>query len=1541
MRRGPHKQQLTLGALLARAWRRNKGRWRGARVLAMAAGLCIATPAMGQFARAVNPDQSVTAEDAMLRVRELGEAGNTGEALRVLQLVLESDADRMLAVRDAEDPNRFESVRSACHRLLSEWPELLARYRAAEEQNARRQLDEVQHRAVQRSRFMTAAGLEATLRVAMEDLEAGRFEAARLRLEECGAHPDARGVLAKDRARMAVEVGRQIGREEVRAWARALAREAGVAEEGNWGVGRAPATFGGATTGLDSQAQIEAGSIAATALNSVSPSGDGMAEAIIELEGWGQEGIRADDPYTAMVDATESTLIAATVGGLVLINDGYTVACLDAATLGVRWRVVPPLVASRGGDIEEDWTQPMMSGRSTEPISSVTAGSGVVVAATRSSGDDLRGGTGRALHGLDVSTGRVLWSLSPTSLDPSLLGAEFDGPVLIADDLAIVNVSRSGLMRRESEVHLAGIDLFRGTARWVRRVGSVGVQPWLRQEARPEAAIVHEGVVYRAADLGVLGAYEASTGRPLWVRRLSTARVEDLQFRVRANSTVRSFQISTPVADGATILCHDPTGNKILRVDARNGKLLGSRDASAFGDVQYMLRVGEHLALVGDRYVSFVKADAFETGLVRMVASRFGDSGIVGRCVVSGESLLVPIAGGVMRVDPKNPDGTSQPRQEGTTEGGTGAGSAGTGSAGAGGVRRDEPTFATARAGNPLVVDLGGGVSTLVVAERSLVSTYLRWEKAQEILRRRATSEPNDPTPLLTMIELGSRAGRNEDIPALSDRVLALADRDPLSSQSATARSRLFALLSDMARKARRVWQEDGSKGAVAPELLSRILGAMGRSAETPEELVMHAFAEAWLHEIRREPGRAIEAYQLVLADPRLANVQLENDDRTDSERLAAPVTSVGRAGPEAARRVLVALRQAGIAAYTGFEDEARRALDGAGTDVDRLIAVADRYPGAMAALEAMSRACDAVAGGREVGAQRDRRVLGLAAKGLELSRAQANAAREEAWPMAGTFLGRVVGAIQHDRPEAALRLVRGVEADKPEAQVSQAGGGKASATSMAQGLVERLRARWSNEGSGPALGGMMRATAQPLEGWVLTPALIRNATIVSRESVLMHSSAEGKLGLWTRNALGDEFVAAWTREARTQRLTPILVTPEETLLLVRPAISDDTSPPVIECIETATGRVRWKSAPMSELMASGDGMVRPRANERFATPMDGQVRGSDVVAVTTDHANPSVWLVGRDGAFAAVRVRTGEVIAKGVSGVSRVYDVDASASRVVIAGATSRPGVSGLMPRVEVRSGEGVLLGVVDGTDAGGDSGLDVKGSQPETLRLNLGDHARFARVARSGDVLIGAANGLWLVGSAPGAAGQMVERWSRTDDPMRSLAGAWMTPDMRTLIAIDAQSTVLTLDPRTGESTRQRPETTSRVTIPLEVVPVRGVDGATDVLAITSANGLVLIGPDGALVGADGITPKGNLALAALGATRAACVELFAGSRDVTGESTGRLRVAMLDLPFARVISTASVVAPGEVSGVVALDDTLLITAGDSTIAIDVPRE
>src|SRR5436309_10723607 len=90
-----------------------------------------AAPALAQRGRTVYPDEGVGTNDALVRVRELSEAGNTPEALRVLQKTLESEGEQLIA--SPADADIFIPVRGFIHALLLGSPDLLARYRTEQE----------------------------------------------------------------------------------------------------------------------------------------------------------------------------------------------------------------------------------------------------------------------------------------------------------------------------------------------------------------------------------------------------------------------------------------------------------------------------------------------------------------------------------------------------------------------------------------------------------------------------------------------------------------------------------------------------------------------------------------------------------------------------------------------------------------------------------------------------------------------------------------------------------------------------------------------------------------------------------------------------------------------------------------------------------------------------------------------------------------------------------------------------------------------------------------------------------------------------------------------------------------------------------------------------------------------------------------------------------------------------------------------------------------------------------------------------------------
>ena len=114
-------------------------------------------------------------------------AENLGEAVRLLQELLDEDHSRILPISEA-DPAHFVSVRARVNATLSANADLLDRYRQIESARAEQLLerDEIDRLVITRS--LTTSGLEGLLRLAQRELEAGRFHAALDWLEEARSH---------------------------------------------------------------------------------------------------------------------------------------------------------------------------------------------------------------------------------------------------------------------------------------------------------------------------------------------------------------------------------------------------------------------------------------------------------------------------------------------------------------------------------------------------------------------------------------------------------------------------------------------------------------------------------------------------------------------------------------------------------------------------------------------------------------------------------------------------------------------------------------------------------------------------------------------------------------------------------------------------------------------------------------------------------------------------------------------------------------------------------------------------------------------------------------------------------------------------------------------------------------------------------------------------------------------------------------------------------------------------------------------------------
>ena len=119
---------------------------------------------------------------------ELAAAGNYPEALRILQNLLDNDAERV--IESSRDANLHTTVRAQVNSLLLETPELLKRYRDQEAPKAQAFVDAGDLARAETTRFLTQPGLVAAARLAQQRLDLGRFESARLTLQPILTHPD-------------------------------------------------------------------------------------------------------------------------------------------------------------------------------------------------------------------------------------------------------------------------------------------------------------------------------------------------------------------------------------------------------------------------------------------------------------------------------------------------------------------------------------------------------------------------------------------------------------------------------------------------------------------------------------------------------------------------------------------------------------------------------------------------------------------------------------------------------------------------------------------------------------------------------------------------------------------------------------------------------------------------------------------------------------------------------------------------------------------------------------------------------------------------------------------------------------------------------------------------------------------------------------------------------------------------------------------------------------------------------------------------------
>ncbi|MEO1008796.1 MAG: PQQ-binding-like beta-propeller repeat protein [Planctomycetota bacterium] len=999
----------------------------------MALASLIGRPALAQTENTVYVDDSPAAQSTLEALPALLNAGNIAEAVRSLQALLDDSPDRLLP--HADDADLFVSVRSAIHARMLGSARLLERYRVEYSARAQRLLDQGEIEAVERSYLLTPAGYEAALRLAQDRYELARFDGAARTLLQLEDHPDlhADGGAAAD---LLSVVAAQLGGGEIRERAAAWRAAAGLPE----------ADFAALRFEPPAAATRPTASVLAGGARPPSPPSRAL---------WAQPYDRdlapAQDsglPPSQSADPRGGPFwIWPTIAGdTILLNDAASLSAWDRHSLRLRWRVtqtVDPLELESLRAVRTENTQTSIRVESPNivAVDDRAAYASLGLHTSVPPDDDP------AIVAVELESGRRLWRTRVRDVDAGLaLGVVRGGPV--ADEGRVVfGVREARGAGRQVQATLVGLDALTGRPAWTRSLGSAG-GGWSRSSKNVGAGgVVHDGVVYWHEPLSVVGAFDAQTGRPIWLRRFNAVpRGDD-------RNADAAWNVRQPIVIDDAVIVHIGPLDAYFRLDRETGELEGVWGVSAVDPLGYLVRVGEHVAMVGQSSIRFAEPGVFRGYGVRRVGTirevRDFDRSITGRAVAAGDALLVPSGRAALLFDPET------------------------------GVRVAQP-IDLPRPGT--LVPLA---DQLLVVDTSVMASLMDADTAAAALSERLRGDPSDMASLVSLVLLADRRRVLDEVPGAAARALrvfeALAGGDPAERRLAQAeRGRLFAALLSIVERLS-AGAELEAPGELADAIAQLALEAAG---DTPER----AAALLAVAGLRDRQGRGAEAAALCL--------EMLADERM---RLLPLGPARERAGAAAVRTLRNLLPVHGYAIIEDADAAMLAALDalppGVEGDAARLeIAVA--MPASASALRAWRTLArhEAARGDQLAAARRWRRALDAA-----------RLLRTAGGPVDGGDVADIGAALAGsllalDQVAAARRVVAELAAVSPIAQ------GDAQ-------TLEQLRRRYEVRVRAARVGDRPLGVSQHFGGWRLVTPAGTLAGGFSPEHVVLAS--EDRMGVW------------------------------------------------------------------------------------------------------------------------------------------------------------------------------------------------------------------------------------------------------------------------------------------------------------------------------------------------------------------------------------------------------------------------------------------
>lgn len=627
--------------------------------LACALLSCIGQIGAQVHANKLSVPNDPTVRDELYRAAAAMERDDMHRALTIWQAILDGGAAKVVSVhrapRSASDVkrvvvagDRFEGVRSHVMALIRGLPDDgIERYRELMEPRAKRLLaaalrdtDEDALRECARRFALTSSGRRAQIALTDLLLEAGRFDEARVSVQELRtAHDEADPALAVREA-----------------WALWGSHRSGELHE----LARAArADFSDRKIAVQGRSMAVPAFIAELASGKAQPTARSFgALQFPERRAWERAFMRNgdnDDPWdfddTAGPD--EFPVMPAVADDVVYVCDGLWLRARRVLTGGDVWSPVRS-------------AYPEFEGRTNRALQyQVVVDDDLVFAFM--SGEPLhqnywsRRWSGLPSHKLiavETRTGRTRWSHA-TFKGRTDQETEFvrklsvnQPPVVVGDTVYAAATVLKGIFHH----WLCAFERDTGRLRWKTYTGAG--QTALSRGGNPRIACVpgyvteHDGVLYYGTNMGVFCAVDAVTGSIVW----QSAYAQDpLPFidngwgrRRYTPQPAPSWQPSRPAVHGDTVFFAPNDSYRLYAANRRTGELrtvpfasrdLGVRNRCLFG-------VHEGLLLVGGPGLTALDAKDFRVRWsAKGIGSRFSESKLLGRGAVLGNDIVVTTTG--------------------------------------------------------------------------------------------------------------------------------------------------------------------------------------------------------------------------------------------------------------------------------------------------------------------------------------------------------------------------------------------------------------------------------------------------------------------------------------------------------------------------------------------------------------------------------------------------------------------------------------------------------------------------------------------------------------------------------------------------------------------------------------------------------------------------------------------------------------------------------------------------------------------------------